>query len=603
VSDRGPEKFLTYHDDSNRTSVWTVLVIPGDGIRWWCVAALSLFVLCCAGSSSPHASQKVHDPQAIVPLNPQSLSPAGQVLLRSLIQSANLPELHWPDFSAYRNDLTKFYESYDYALPWVRSMRPTPQAQAVITALQRADDKGLSADDYDGPRWAERLAKLESLEPQPTESEAVRFDLALTISLMRYISDLHTGRIDPHRFGIDVEIASRRYDLPEFLKNQIVSAADVPAVLARVEPPYPGYKLTLQALQSYRNLATEDTGQPLPAIKRTIAPGQSYAGVPQLARFLHLVGDLPASISIPAGQTLYQGALVAAVKRFQDRHGLTPDGRIDVRTLVEINVPLDRRVRQIQLTLERWRWLPPEYAESPIVVNIPGFHLRAYDRSFHIAVAMKVVVGKAYDHKTPIFMSNLQSVIFRPYWEVPVSIVREEVIPAINHDAEYLAKQEMEVVGQSGQVISTGTVTPDMLGQIYTGKLTVRQRPGPNNALGLIKFEFPNKYSVYMHDTPARLLFSQSKRDFSHGCIRLENAEELARWVLRDNPGWDGSHIQAAMNGDKTLQVKLAHPIPVLIVYGTAIVLEDRIVHFYDDLYGQDAELDQTLQQDYPYPH
>jgi L,D-transpeptidase YcbB len=538
-----------------------------------------------------------------MPLNPQSLSPEGQALLRSLIQSANLPELRWPDFSRYRNDVVRFYESYDYALPWVGSMRPTPQAQAVIMALERADDKGLAAADYDGPRWAERLAKLESFGKQPTESEVVRFDLALTVSLMRYISDLHTGRIDPRRFGIDVNIAGRRYDLPEFLRQKFVSAADVPAVLTQVEPPYPGYRLTLEAVQNYRKLAEEDTGQPFPAIKKIVAPGQVYAGAPRLARFLRLVGDLPVDASIPAGQTLYQGALVDAVKKFQDRHGLTPDGRIDTRTLEELNVPLDRRVRQIQLTLERWRWLPPEYGESPIVVNIPGFRLRAYDSNFHIAVTMKVVVGKAYDHKTPIFMSSMQSVIFRPYWEVPESIARAEIIPAIKHDPKYLAKQEMEIVDKSGRVVATDMVTANMLEEIYRGELSVRQKPGPDNALGLIKFEFPNKYSVYMHDTPARLLFSQSKRDFSHGCIRLEKAAELAAWVLRGNPGWDGNRIRAAMAGDKTLQVKLERPIPVLIVYGTVIVLEDRIVHFYDDLYGQDTELDHALRQDYPYPH
>jgi murein L,D-transpeptidase YcbB/YkuD len=482
-------------------------------------------------------------------------------------------------------------------------MRPTPQAQAVIMALERADDKGLAAADYDGPRWAERLAKLESFGKQPTESEVVRFDLALTVSLMRYISDLHTGRIDPRRFGIDVNIAGRRYDLPEFLRQKFVSAADVPAVLTQVEPPYPGYRLTLEAVQNYRKLAEEDTGQPFPAIKKIVAPGQVYADAPRLARFLRLVGDLPVDASIPAGQTLYQGALVDAVKKFQDRHGLTPDGRIDTRTLEELNVPLDRRVRQIQLTLERWRWLPPEYGESPIVVNIPGFRLRAYDSNFHIAVTMKVVVGKAYDHKTPIFMSSMQSVIFRPYWEVPESIARAEIIPAIKHDPKYLAKQEMEIVDKSGRVVATDMVTANMLEEIYRGELSVRQKPGPDNALGLIKFEFPNKYSVYMHDTPARLLFSQSKRDFSHGCIRLEKAAELAAWVLRGNPGWDGNRIRAAMTGDKTLQVKLERPIPVLIVYGTVIVLEDRIVHFYDDLYGQDTELDHALRQDYPYPH
>jgi L,D-transpeptidase YcbB len=576
-------------------------VIPAGWFRWCYVAVLLALVLGCAGSSSRSPVPLALELQATASLSAQPLSPQGKASLQALIESGYLSELHWPNFNAYREDILKFYGSSGYALPWVRGMRPSTQAQAAITALEQADGKGLSAEDYDGPQWAARLAKLRPFTSHPAEADALRFDLALTISLMRYISDLHTGKIDPQRFGIEVNVAARKYDLAEFLEDEIIPAADVPEVLSHVDPPYPGYWLTLQALQTYRRLAREDTGQPFPAIKKTIVPGRTYAGAARLARFLHLVGDLP--VSMPADQALYQGPLVEAVKSFQDRHGLTPDGRIDAHTLEELNVPLDQRVRQIQWTLERWRWLPPEYAESPIVVNIPEFRLRAYDSHFHVAVTMKVVVGKAYDHNTPIFMSNLQSVIFRPYWGIPVSIAQAEVIPAIKRDPAYLTKQDMEVVDRHGEVVATDTVTSDMVAQIYAGQLSVRQRPGPNNALGLIKFEFPNEYGVYMHDTPARLLFSQSKRDFSHGCIRLEKPAELAAWVLRNNPGWDADRIRAAMDGDATFELKLAHSIPVLIVYGTVIVLEDGIVHFYDDLYGQDAQLDQVLKQNYPYAH
>jgi murein L,D-transpeptidase YcbB/YkuD len=482
-------------------------------------------------------------------------------------------------------------------------MQPSAQAQAVIAVLQQVDETGLSAEDYDGPRWLARLAKLKPLSREPEESEAVRFDLALTVSLMRYISDSHTGRIDPYRFGIEVSIAERKYNLPQFLQDEIVHAANVPVILLQVQPLYPGYQRTIELLQKYQRLAAEDTGQPFPSNRKTIVPGQTYAAVPHLARFLRLVGDLPADASIPEDDKVYQGVLVKAVKRFQDRHGLTPDGRIDAHTLDELNIPMDRRVRQIQLTLERWRWLPPEYGEAPIVVNIPEFQLRVYYNDFRIAARMKVVVGKAYDHMTPIFMSDLRSVIFRPYWEVPVSIARSEIIPAIERDPRYLKKENMELVNGRGNVVATDTITAYLLDQVRAGKLSVRQRPGPNNALGLIKFEFPNEYSIYMHDTPARILFSLSERDFSHGCIRLEKPAELAAWVLRDNPGWDIENIRAAMNGDKTREVRLAHPIPVRIVYATVIVLQGGVARFYDDLYGQDAELDRAFQKDYPYPH
>ena len=215
---------------------------------------------------------------------------------------------------------------------------------------------------------------------------------------------------------------------------------------------------------------------------------------------------------------------------------------------------------------------------------------------------MNVVVGKAYGHGTPVFNDTMEYVVFRPYWEVPHSITRAEIIPHILRDPGYLAKDNLEVVDNRQNVVSAGEVSSEVIDQLRAGKLFVRQKPGPKNSLGLVKFLFPNSYNVYMHDTPATELFVRSRRDFSHGCIRLEKPADLAAWVLRDNPGWTPERIRAAMNGTTTQQVNLAHPIPVLIVYATVIVLEDGLVHFYDDIYGHDAELEKVLAKGYPYP-
>ena len=533
---------------------------------------------------------------------PQQLSQEGQASLRAIIQAGNLSELRWPDFSDYDKHVQKFYESYAYSLPWVRGMEPTAQAQQVIALLLKAEQKGLSAEDYDGPRWVDRLAKLKSASPKASEADAARFDVALTICAMRYISDLHIGKVNPKHFDFGFNVEARKYDLPDFLKQHVVDAADVGDVLTQVEPPYPGYRRTIQALHAYLELAKEYDGKQLPAVKKPIAPGDPYPGVPQLTQLLRLVGDLPAEEKVPADGTVYQGALVDAVKNFQRRHGRDPDGRIGAQTLADLNVPLSSRVRQMQLTLERWRWLPLEYQKSPIVANIPEFHLRAYDENFKVAVTMNVVVGKAYGHGTPVFSDTMQYVVFRPYWSVPYSIVRGEFLPHIARDPDYLAEKGFEVVNSREEVITSGTVTSDVLEQLRAGKLFVRQTPGPKNALGLVKFIFPNNFNVYMHDTPAHELFSQSRRDFSHGCIRLERPADLAAWVLRDNPGWNMDRVRAAMNGSTTQQVNLAHPIPVLIVYGTVIVTEDGLVHFYDDIYGQDAALEKVLEKGYPYP-
>ena len=533
---------------------------------------------------------------------PQQLSPEGQASLRAIIQAQNLSDLRWPDFSDYGQLMTEFYESYGYSLPWVRGMEPSAQAQQVIAILKNADQEGLFAEDYDGPRWGDRVAKLKPIAPQPSETDAVRFDAALTVCVMRYVSDLHIGKVNPKHFGFGFDIEAKKYDLPGFLKKDVVDASDVAGILAQVEPPYPGYRRTIKALQTYLELAKEYDGEPLPAVKGTIAPGDSYPGVPRLIRFLRLVGDLPPDANVPEDETIYQGPLVDAVKSFQRRHGRDSDGRIGSQTLADLNVPLRQRVRQMQLTLERWRWMPDAYQKAPIVVNIPEFRLRAYDEKFKIALTMNVVVGKAYDHSTPVFEEKMAYVVFRPYWNVPYSIAKAEYLSRVARDPDYLAKKGFEVVNSRQEVVTSGTVTSDVLEQLRAGKLFLRQAPGPKNSLGLVKFIFPNDYSVYMHDTPAQEFFSKSRRDFSHGCIRLGKPADLAVWVLRDNPGWNMDRVRAAMNGSATQQVNLAHRIPVLIVYGTVIVTEDGTVHFYDDIYGHDASLEVVLDKGYPYP-
>lgn len=530
------------------------------------------------------------------------LSSQSQVWLRAAINAGSFPDLRWPDFSDYSKHVERLYELNGGSLWWVKGMEPTPQARQVIALILQADQKGLSAEDYDGPRWNDRVAKLKPATRQPTEADAVKFDLALTVCAMRYVSDLHIGKVNPKHFAFALDDESKRYDLAEFLKDHVVNAGDVGSALMQVEPPYPGYRRTIQALHTYVELAKKDDGEQLPAVKKAVVPGDTYPGVPRLTQLLRLVGDLPADANVPADRLIYDGALVDAVKNFQRRCGRDPNGRIDAPTLADLNVSLSRRVRQMQLTLERWRWMPDSYQKAPIVVNIPEFRLRAYDKDFKIGVTMNVVVGKAYGgHNTPVFDDTMEYVIFRPYWEVPPSIIRGEMIPHIVRDPDYLASKGFEVVDSKQSVVSAGTVTPEVLAQLRAGQLFVRQKPGPKNALGLAKFIFPNSYNVYMHDTPSTELFEKSVRDFSHGCIRLERPADLAVWVLRDNPGWTPERVRAAMNGTMTQQVNLAHPIPVLILYATVIVLDDGVVHFYDDIYGHDEALEKALAKGYPY--
>jgi murein L,D-transpeptidase YcbB/YkuD len=520
--------------------------------------------------------------------------------LRGIADAGKLPELRWPDFSDYREHVRNFYGPASDTPAWIRDGRPTPQALAVIDILKQADSVGLDPEDYDASRWADRLARLQ--KPQAAGDGAI-FDAALTVCLMRYISDCHIGKINPGHFKFGLSVEAKKYDLPAFLRERLVNGQDEKVELAQIGPPFAGYKRTLAALQQYLQLAREDDGEKLPVPAKSVAPGSPYDGLPRLTRLLRLLGDLPADAAVPGDSNLYQGPLVDAVKHFQSRHGLKPDGRLDTPTLTNLNTPLSQRVGQLRLMLERWHWLPDRFTEPPIVVNIPEFRLRAYDSNQNQVLTMNVIVGKSFRHKTPVFEKDMRYVVFRPYWNVPPSIQRSEIVPAIQKDRDYIAKKGFEVITQGGQVVTAGAITDDVLEQLRSGKLVVRQKPGPTNALGLVKLIFPNEYNVYLHSTPAPQLFSQTRRDFSHGCIRVEKPAELAAWVLRDKPDWSVARAQAAMtSGSDNTQVNLTSPIPVLILYGTAVVDPEGTVQFFDDIYGYDDELQKALAKGYPYP-
>jgi len=562
---------------------------------------MTLLVVFGSGFSSVAVAPATPVSHSSAPASLQGITSDAQTWLRTAIQEGSFSELRWPDFSDYRGYVNNFYELNGYSPWWVRGQEPTPQARQLIVLLVRSEQKGLSPDDYDGPRWHDRIARLTLVAVRPNESDAVKFDLALTVCAMRYISDLHSGRVNPKRVAFFLNGEYKKYDLAEFLRDHVANAADVSSALAQVEPQYPGYRRTIQALQRYIEFAKEDDGEQLPSVKKSIVPGQFYSGVPRVARFLRLVGDLPPNVNVSSDHLIYDGAVVSAVKNFQRRLGRDPNGLIDVQTLADLNVPLSRRVRQMQLVLERWRWLPSSFEHPPLIVNIPEFLLRANDKDLNVQFTMKVVVGKALGHSTPVFSETMEYIVFRPYWEVPPSITRAELIPHVIRDRNYLANKDLEVVDSHERVVTAGAVSTEVINELRTGRLSLRQKPGPKNSLGLVKFVFPNSYNVYMHDTPATEFFTKSRRDFSHGCIRLENPAELAAWVLRNNAGWNMERIRAAMKGDAPQQVKLAQPIPVFIVYGTAVVTEDGIVHFYDDIYGHDTALEKALAKGYPY--
>jgi L,D-transpeptidase YcbB len=556
-------------------------------------ARLSLLLMVTVMVSGGPARAWVHK---IAPLSSLQKPESAAARLSAIVASGYLADLRWPRFSNYRSLVTNFYRPAAYEKAWVRNGQPTEQALALVGILEDADREGLRAEDYDASRWAGRL---EALRGPHDDAEEARFDAALTISVMRYLSDLHMGRINPQHLGFEFDASQTRLNLSDFVRERLVEGSDLRAEVGGIRPPFPGYQRLRDALQHYIELEKRSDERKVDDPGR-LYPGSRYTDVAGLASRLRLLGDLPESAVIAPDEKMYQGTLVDAVKHFQQRHGLRPTGELDSATVAEMNVPLSDRVEQMRMALERLRWLPYEFKQPPIVVNIPEFRLYAFKEGNELAFTMNVNVGDQYDFQTPMFENYIRYLVFRPYWYPPAGILRNEILPPLKEDPS-LENNDLELVSASGQVIRTGYVTPAMLQQIRSGTLTVRQPPGPDNAMGLVKFIFPNEYHVYIHDTPVSIhMFSDTERMFSHGCIHVQEPAKLAAWLLRDTPGWDLEGVQTAMHkGKDNVRVNLASPVPVLIVYDTAVVEENGEIQFFQDIYGHDAELKAELAKPY----
>jgi murein L,D-transpeptidase YcbB/YkuD len=372
-------------------------------------------------------------------------------------------------------------------------------------------------------------------------------------------------------------------------------------VLLRAEDRGPAYRQLQASLSEYRNRAADTASLVLPRLPTRLAPGAHWTGTPALRALLVRTGDLRDTMPAPPPEadTLYAPELVAAVKRFQHREGLAADGVIAAKTAERLAKPFQVPVRALTLALERWRSLPDPPTDSVFVeVNIPEFRLRVRDPSHDTTlVAMNVVVGGKGRNETPELASNIDMIVFSPTWRIPPRILREEIIPKVLVDTNYLTKQGMELV-RGGKV---GEATFDNVALIGDS-VGVRQRSGGFNALGKVKFIFPNAYGVYLHDTPTRSTFRRAQRAESHGCVRLEDATTLATWLLRDDGTWDQARMKTAMKSQEPVDVDLSTTVPVRLVYQTAAFDTGGVLHFHPDVYGRDRYLEQALRTGYPFP-
>lgn len=513
------------------------------------------------------------------------------------------------DFGHMRPAIAALYARRQYRPLWSVAGSPSAQALTAVALLARAEQFGLQPQDYQATALSETLQWLQQHPPtastlaQAQQSWAA-FDVSLSGSLLAFAADLHFGRIDPRVVGFELPRGADDFDATGFVAAW-AAGEDSAALLARAEPPFIHYRLLQQALPRYRALASIRGLTELPALPgRSVQPGARYAGAPALRRLLIALGCLPASAM--SEEPWLDPVLVTGLRQYQWLHGLAIDGRLGQRTYEALTTPMSFRARQIELTLERWRWLPA-FSGRTLIVNIPEFRLFAFQTaadSERGMLRMDVIVGAQYPRKrTPIFEAQMRSVIFRPYWDVPRSIVVREILPKLARDPRYLESQHLELV--QGQSDASPVVPPSAqnLRRLALGQLRLRQRPGADNALGLVKFLLPNAHDVYLHDTPEGRLFGQARRTFSHGCIRVGDPVDLAVYALQGSPGsWDAARVRAAMQGTATQRVELASPVQVLILYGTAVASEDGTVHFFDDVYGHDRTLQRLLDLPAPAP-
>ncbi|MGH7901766.1 MAG: L,D-transpeptidase family protein [Thermodesulfobacteriota bacterium] len=511
------------------------------------------------------------------------------LVIKEQIQgSNNLTRIKIGDeFVQLSDQLSRFYQLQNYKPVWIQNSTVVPQVYAFRDIISKAENEGLKTTDYHLEEISTTLNLLANSQDSSTIRNLADLDLILTDALLLYVSHLINGRIDPE--GVDFS----------WLKNQ--STIDYTKLLSTGMDSNQ-LQITLDNLQKpeYRNLRKAliqykiiqaNGGWPYIPSGSKIERGYRNERVKLLRQRLIISGDL--GKDSPDNGNLYDDNLVNAVKNFQRRHGLDNDGIVGPSTLEALNVPVDQRIDQIKINMERYRWLPKDLGPRNIQVNIPGFQLRVIQNGKTI-ISMPVVVGKPY-WNTPLFNAEMTYLILNPDWNIPRSIALEETLPKIRTDGQYLTKRNIKVYRDW----NSGEIDPATVDWSHFNEsnfnLRFRQVPGPYNPLGRIKFLFPNPYNVYLHDTPLKHLFKKAQRNFSHGCIRVEDPLGLANFLLSQETGWTKEEIQSQIKRGITQSIRLPEPIPVYLFYFTSWVEDDGTIQFRKDIYGRDKELERVF--------
>lgn len=486
--------------------------------------------------------------------------------------------------------LGRFYEGRKFAPVWIEGNHPSARAGALLAVLKSADADGLDPKDY----GVGRIGTL--LERGDSPDALAELEVLLSAGAVGFGRDLGSGRLEPSQ--VDAELFVQRREVkPGPLLDKVAAAPDPAAVLRPLAPKRPEYAGLKAALVRYRALAAAGGWPQVPSEGETLKPGQSDARVPPLRQRLRVTGELPAESPDPADPLLYDPLLESAVRRFQQEHGLEPDGAVGKGTFAALNVPVDQRIGQIVLNMERWRWMPDDLGPRYLMVNLAAFSLAVFENGHPIHKA-RVVVGAPYT-RTPVFSESMTYLELNPYWHVPAKIAEKEIFPKARKDPAYLTKHGYVLLSdwtESAVPLPPGSIDYARLG-LPGHRFRVRQEPGDQNSLGRIKLMFPNQFDVYLHDTPSKTLFSRANRTFSHGCIRVENPFDLAELILRltGTTGWDRARLDQVVASNVRTVVRLKSALPVHLTYITAFVEEDGTVNFRGDIYGRDRKLAAAL--------
>ncbi len=472
--------------------------------------------------------------------------------------------------------LKEFYAQRQDAPVWIEGGTLGPRAEALLKAMAEAGRDGLYPADYD---------MAPTLREARTPEELASAEVMLSAALVRFATDLRNGRVVPMKLDRDQFLPAKPIDAVSIL-NAAAAAPDIAGFVATLPPSNPIYRGLRQALAQYRAIAARG-GWPAIPDGPSLGQGNSGPAVAKLRARLQITGDLPSDVTVHAPDR-FDDALRLAVNRFQVRYGLPADGSVGPRTREALNVPVDGRIRQILANLERARWLPEELGDPYVMVNMAAFELEVVEAD-RVALEMRVVVGRPA-RSTPMFSDEITYLEFNPYWHVPRTILIEDKLPILRSSPASLTAQGIRVIAPGGAVVDPTTINWSQV-SASNFPYSLRQDPGAHNALGRVKFMFPNSHDIYLHDTPSRGLFNRSNRAFSSGCIRVEKPVDLAVLLLRDTVDWNRSRIDAVINAGKNRTVVLAKPVPVHLVYLTAWMGRDGHVHFREDLYNRDARL------------